>query len=238
MSVTAEDIQSQMAKIKYLLHGNLDEDNIYRSGALSARIQPKTVTNMVDETRPVEGFKVFGTFVNGLADFERKILSPVIELKETNIQPITLYGECSFVFNNSTMERVAPSYITETDDVSPLTPWKDKKKGKKIYLQDTWSWEKRTIRIEKTPFMKRFTKQEYADKTGLDLESISDDFWLNFTFFSDIDADNFRNNFKVEVARIDAETLDIDCYLSQVGFDKDDFFTLQVGVEALFKEVL
>jgi len=103
INVTVEDIQKQMDKISYILSGRLEEDNIYQSGDINAGIQPKTVTNMADETRPVSGWKIFGSQLDD--GFFWKVWQPLKKAKKDAIQPIVLSGECAFVFNNSTMER-------------------------------------------------------------------------------------------------------------------------------------
>jgi len=104
MDVTVADIQAQIDKIAYLLDGKIDDDNIYDSGIIAAKIQPKTIVNMADETRPVDGFKIFGG-LPGKKDFQTDILTPLLTEKYALIQPIVLTGSCAFVFNNSTMER-------------------------------------------------------------------------------------------------------------------------------------
>jgi len=242
LDVTVEDIQSQMAKVSYLLHGNLDADNIYQSGTKQGSIQKKIVTNAVDETHPVEGFKFFGEFKEDSENFSSAILSPLLNLKNTNIQPLVLEGETSFVFNNSTMEK-QEAYSTKEEKVSGVLGIARGFMGKTEFQTKTVrkymnTWEKRTIILEKTPFIKPMTVGDYAEITGYPEATISEDFWINFTFYSEYDVALFQNNFRAEVTRIDPDEIEITCWLSQIGFRKDDFLTLQLGVQLLCKEVL
>jgi len=103
IDVNIEDIQAQVNKIAFLLSGKIDYDNIYESGTVKSKIQSKIVSNLAEETNPVDGFKFFGDI--GDQNFKEDILEKLLEVKDNLIQPIILKGSCAFVFNSSTMER-------------------------------------------------------------------------------------------------------------------------------------
>ena len=103
-AVTVAEIQDQVDRIETILEGRIEDDNLYNDGAKYATIQPKKVVNMADETRPVDGFKFFSKI--GADSFENKILTPILDKYKKDIQPLILYGNTSFVFNNSTMEMI------------------------------------------------------------------------------------------------------------------------------------
>jgi len=107
-------------------------------------------------------------------------------------------------------------------------------------LQNTKLWTKRRIQIPKTPFMKIMTKEDYrkmTQKTSWD-SPIPDDFYISVTFYGEVDTSLFANNFKVVVADVSPDMIEVDVFMNKVGFREEDFFTLQIGVEILCKEVL
>jgi len=280
MSVSITDIQAQVNKIQYLLKGRVAGDNIYERGLLETGIQTKKVVNSVDETKPIEGFKVFGYFRPDEKTFLKNVLNPLLEEKRSNIQPRVLEGHCSFIFNNSTMEKSEPIEIGEKDvqysgfqkglDVAGdflqtvvNTPANILGAGSggdsflssggrisldesvKIMKEDLLasrrypdSWERRVIKIPKTPFIRIMSKSDVNKITGWNMDRFTDDYYLSYTFYSDYEVAIFQNNIKAEIVREDPDMIEVAVYFSTIGFDQDDFFTLQVGVEILCKEVL
>jgi len=105
----------------------------------------------------------------------------------------------------------------------------------------TNSWTKRVIKIPKTPFMKLMTKKDFQTVSNTSegfIRQLTDEFYLSFTYYCEVDVAIFENNLKARIVSVEPDMITVAVYMNKVGFTDESFFTLQVDVEILCREML
>jgi len=254
-STALTDIQAQVSRIELMLDGKIEDDNVFNDGEKYVVMQPKKVVNMADETRPVTGFKFFSSLTDTNFETESQCSfvfnnsnMEIVEIDDVEVEKLS-FGERALDKAGDMLQSVGKlGGVFDSSSLNLFEQAEEKlNRQRDEYLlkyKGRESWERRIIKLRKTPFIKPMTS---SDVSNVFTDGIStadtfirreNEYFMSITYFTDVEVAALLNNFKVEIMSESPELIEIAVYLSTVGFDKDDYFTLQIGVEVLCKEVL
>ena len=121
---TIDEIQAAIVEIEYLLAGRLDVDNLWEDGDSKVAISPKSVVDMADPTRPIDGMKFFG-HLSTEDGVEEKIFTPLIDGMTENKRLFALQAETAYSISEAQYLQNQETAVIKTPPNFKLLRYKD-----------------------------------------------------------------------------------------------------------------